>query len=827
MDKKNSNYLALAKRNVLFSAIALSAVGAASAEPLTPEQSKHRVFGKTESYVPMKVAGDFELESVPEYTALTSQGNPAAYVFNVKGGGYMILSGDDVAFPVLGYSDAANLDEANMPPALVWWLGEYARQIEYASRIGAVSCEKAPEAPEDWTEVPVLMTTRWNQDAPYSNDCPVVNGRTCVTGCVATSMAQVMNYFKYPDVGEGSVSFYSGRIGQNLSMNFGEKAFDWDNMLNFYEKDGYSETQADAVAYLMKACGYSVEMSYSPDLSGASGESIAYALREYFKYDEGCRSIKRMLYSWEDWRNMIYGNLKDVGPVVINGQSPQEGGHSFVCDGYSNGYFHSNWGWGGMADGYYALDALNPTAQGIGGYEGGFNFHQNAIIGAQKPTGKPAEPNPGRLLIYGALSATVDYGELSFVVSNYSPCGWGNATDHDIKVRVGAIYEPVDGTPGETEVGKGKLSGMSSVSLQPGSYYASGARLEVKIPELQNGKYKVTVSSMEQGIDGADWLPAAAPWGYPNYVYLEVNDGTYTVINSSPAMLDFSDMEVLTSLFNSRNAKFRVKVSNPSDVEITRGASPMLMYNGKRVMVGGSFLVTLKPGETIEKEWVAKFLPLEGAPSIKEDTEFTIGMYDPETNLDYGTYGTVVMQPTPARNATVSLTGFSIEGSVPEPMTIDGREFPNVQVVKDGMNMDVKFGIKISRGYYDGQLTMGVYEAVAGVPTAVEPVIESVFSETPFLEAGSERSYEVHVDFDQAQRDKLYYLRLMSSNGSSMTEVARLPFMWKDLGAVEGIYDESSLETRYYNLQGVEIDSPRKGDLVIVRRGNGSVKIIY
>ena len=67
----------------------------------------------------------------------------------------------------------------------------------------------------------------------------------------------------------------------------------------------------------------------------------------------------------------------------------------------------------------------------------------------------------------------------------------------------------------------------------------------------------------------------------------------------------------------------------------------------------------------------------------------------------------------------------------------------------------------------------------------------------------------------------------MSSNGSSMTEVARLPFMWKDLGAVEGIYDESSLETRYYNLQGVEIDSPRKGDLVIVRRGNGSVKIIY
>ncbi len=63
------------------------------------------------------------------YTASTSVGEPAVYVFAQKGDGYMVLSADDVAYPVLGFADSGTLDADNMAPAMRWWLEEYARQI--------------------------------------------------------------------------------------------------------------------------------------------------------------------------------------------------------------------------------------------------------------------------------------------------------------------------------------------------------------------------------------------------------------------------------------------------------------------------------------------------------------------------------------------------------------------------------------------------------------------------------------------------------------------------------------------------------------------------
>ena len=55
------------------------------------------------------------------------------YVFGTENNeGFVIVAGDDRVTPVLGYSDTNGFDADNMPPNLQWWLGEYAKQIQFA-----------------------------------------------------------------------------------------------------------------------------------------------------------------------------------------------------------------------------------------------------------------------------------------------------------------------------------------------------------------------------------------------------------------------------------------------------------------------------------------------------------------------------------------------------------------------------------------------------------------------------------------------------------------------------------------------------------------------
>ena len=298
-------------------------------------------------------------------------GEAAVYVFNHgEGDGFLVLPADDCAPAVLGYSDSGSIvsDEAQMPDGLRYWLGTLADQIAWRNRNGnnqgflfngktngskhvhadrqepgidKVRTDREPIAP--------LCATRWNQGAPYYNRCPIQNKERCYTGCVATAMAQAMKYHNWPETGEGSNSY--GWNNYNLSMNFAETTFEWGKMLDNYTEGNYSDDEAYAVATLMRACGISVNMGYSPSGSGALSSAIAGALGSYFKYDKSVRYEKRDFYSLNDWEDMIYNSLKNYGPVIYNGQS-YEGGHSFICDGYDkDGYFHFNWGWGGMSDG--------------------------------------------------------------------------------------------------------------------------------------------------------------------------------------------------------------------------------------------------------------------------------------------------------------------------------------------------------------------------------------------------------------------------------------------------------------------------------------------
>ena len=316
------------------------------------------------------------------YTA-TQDGINAFYVFNFGDKGYVIAAADDCAAPVLGYSDAGAFDPQAMPDNMRAFLEAYQAEIAAAVAAGAPAGVQVPcEAPQRH-DIEPLITTKWSQTEPYNALCPMDGDYQCVVGCVATAMAQIMNYHKYPTTGQGT-NTYTTNIGGNdvtLSLDFSTVTFDWDDMLPSYGYGvEYTDAQAAAVAELSYAAGVSVNMMYGSGISAAYSSDVPHALCKYFGYNRSMRKVERLPYTTAQWEGILYNELAAARPIYYDGQS-SAGGHAFVCDGYQEGgYFHMNWGWSGMSDGYFRVSALNPEAMGTGGSGAGFNCDQSVVI---------------------------------------------------------------------------------------------------------------------------------------------------------------------------------------------------------------------------------------------------------------------------------------------------------------------------------------------------------------------------------------------------------------------------------------------------------------
>ena len=204
----------------------------------------------------------------------------------------------------------------------------------------------------------------------------------------------------------------------------------------------YNTTQRDAVAFLMQAVGYASEMSYSPEASGAQSPTMLAGLKQYFGYNEKATMLNRQNFPLAEWEYLIYENLKTVGPVYYAGADNIQGGHAFVCDGYSSdGFFHFNWGWGGAYDGYFKLTALTPEGQGIGGNAGGFNFDQEIVLNMTAP-GSPTIDLPATspITLTGNLTGS-KYGNKGISLSSDQASSMGvfcyNASGETVNVGFG------------------------------------------------------------------------------------------------------------------------------------------------------------------------------------------------------------------------------------------------------------------------------------------------------------------------------------------------------------------------------------------------------
>lgn len=640
------------------------------------------------------------------HTAVTENGRPAVYVFNNSGGqGYMALSADDAAAPVLGYADNGTFAEGNLPPQLEWWLGEYSRQIEYARENGLTGYKqtRAFSRSGEREAIAPMIKTMWDQVAPYNDQCPLSGSYRTWTGCVATSMAQVMNYWKYPEKGTGSITYSIESLEKKVTMNFGDKKFDWDNMLNQYENGKYTEAQAEAVAYLMKACGYSVKMQYDMDSSGALAMNIGNALVKYFNYDGNLLYTLREYYSTEQWNDMVYQNLKNVGPMLYGGGSALGGGHSFVVDGYDgDGYFHFNWGWSGMSDGYYLLDALNPDALGSGGGTGGgYNFTQDCVFGIQPPTGQPVEERPLFLTQEGELSGKCIGSLLSLSLSNTGDPMWVNYNPVTMKLKFGAMFYPQGNTEGEAV-----YHDVSSIrlSLQPGYGTNSNAlkpSVDLKTLGLPDGTYKVVIGTVpvkdgvtSEATDGEGFVEIKPRYGMSNYVTMKVANGKYTVSNKLLSPLKVTG-EIIGDLYYGSLVTVKVTVENPNDVERVSGFAPVFVDEQGPVLLGESIYLTIPPKSTVTKEWSTSLSQFVQYIDFYLGSELTFTFFN-EINYDFyiDTFAEqVVLNANPGKPTIRLSSGPTITGSY--------KDDNGMVIVPNPMNMEITATIRLISGYFN------------------------------------------------------------------------------------------------------------------------------
>lgn len=340
----------------------------------------------------LRSAGDISLvalsgDLIESSPLRSSSAQTAFYVFNQGNSSYAIVSGDDRMKPILAYSHTGAFTVENIPSNLKALLTAYYdlyTQLDKQQNLPKPLHTRSSDSYSEEVQ-PLLGDINWNQDEPYYNLCPEVNGKRSFSGCVATAMAMVMKYFEYPQKGIGSHS-YETSSGITCSFDFGATSFDWENMLPQYVSGEYTDTQGEAVAELMYACGVAVNMEYSSDGSGAFSSIIADALIQYFGYNKNMGYVSRNYFNTQEWMDMVKKELNEKRPILYNGES-KEVGHEFVLDGYDkNNLVHVNWGWGGMNNGYFELASLEPTSPGIGGGSsmgGGYIFNQGMIIGMQ------------------------------------------------------------------------------------------------------------------------------------------------------------------------------------------------------------------------------------------------------------------------------------------------------------------------------------------------------------------------------------------------------------------------------------------------------------
>lgn len=506
--------------------------------------------------------------------------NAPYYAFNLEQG-YVIVSGDDEMTELVGYAENGFFDAENVPPQMQLWLDGYAEYVA-AVQSGKAKARKILLSDSPSVVVEPLVSTKWNQDAPFNNFAPEYtddnnNTQRCATGCAATAMAQIMKFHNWPEQGVGHYSYEHQSFG-TISSNFSEHVYDWTNMIDRYNNGEYSNVQADAVALLMKDCGVSLNMNYGP-VSGASIYSYTPAFKNYFRYSS--RTVNRSGCETAEFTRIITDELQEGRPIIYCGTG-EDGGHAFVVDGYDTNYFlHVNWGWGGYSDGYFDMNYMDPAGLGIGGGSGAFKWNQGIVLA--RPLKDGVEPyefiqqlcfvlfNDVQGGIFCKQEMPANKGDVVTILLRNTANLSGESFFGSLNVGVfddsGALVTM--GNEERIENNNGEL-----LEFQSGSLYSVDLPMTLNTAGIADGNYIVRAMSKA---NGNVWRKFAST----DCLNMTVADGKVSLVSPTPNI----------SLTGIGSYNGNVYKGNPFSVNIT-------IHNGSSIPADGSILFKVTDSET-------------------------------------------------------------------------------------------------------------------------------------------------------------------------------------------------------------------------------------
>ena len=483
-----------------------SAAFSAQVDVLTARTAAVNFYQVTTNYT-----GRAPLSASLKYTRTETNGTVDFYVFDISPKGFVMIAADDQVTPVIAYSLESSFNTDTHGKGIQNWMNHAAAHIYKGIQNRTVanaaisnqwtaylSGQKPVSAKSSTTAVAPLLTTTWDQDPYYNQLCPYnsTDNVHAVTGCVATTMAQIMKYWNFPAQGTGSYSYvnappYCTFNYGTQSANFGATTYNWAAMPNKLDTNNL------AVATLMYQCGVAVAMNYGDLNQGGSGAFVLSseapgwkptaqkAYVNYFSYNPNTLTgVQQANYSSAAWISLMKTELNAGRPIQYEGADIYEGGHTWVCDGYDeNDLLHMNWGWSGIDNGYFSVSALTVE---------GFNFSNDeaALIGI--------EPLSDLSVTAVAANTTICPGGSTNLMAtgsanvNYL---WSPSTGLTCSTCANTIASPDTTTTYTLTIDSAGLSATSQVTINVSTIHVTGTQItNVTCFGGTNGLAKVKVS---------------------------------------------------------------------------------------------------------------------------------------------------------------------------------------------------------------------------------------------------------------------------------------------------------------------------------------------
>lgn len=772
----------------------------ATAEVLTPAEALERALGQSPATVRRAIDRTRTAGSSRITPALTigSAEAPELYVITPSDGSLMILSAESETPALLGYSDTQTFRADSIPPAMQAMLETFAGEIA-AVRAGIEPGATIEETRAEMEPILPLCRTTWNQDAPYNLLTPKMNAQRCMTGCVATAMAQVLRTIQWPAQCNGGTESYTWKKGdQTLSLDFSTITLDWDALRDNYSSN-VSSSVSRPIATLMQALGYASHMDYSPTASGTHGSDMAEGLVKHFDYDCTLGYHMHDWYTQSEWEAMIYNELSRGIPVYCDGVNGDASmGHAFVIDGYdSDGFYHLNWGWGGLSDGYYRLTALNPTSQGIGGSNSGYNFIQGIIVGLQPGATTTPAKRPLTFMLYNS----------DFTCSARTANAGASITFRGGIYNIAPVEAPTM-TPGlkfiNEETGEVTYWRLGSTARTNTPVNAGYTSFSLRLPsDLPDGNYKVYPAAYSGNTK--EYYDVKVRVGGYGFLLATLADGKFTFNGAPLAEATATDFELTSKVYPNTNFTAKATITNTSDEPYSAAVTPALFTTaGSLLNAFDPIAVELSAGESIDYD-ITCFLPSTVRP----------GTYKLQLVNEYGIF---------INDEDLTIT-------VSERPAAGVMRCNSLRCVSTALNtLTFEVDATCTEGYYDQAFYVVIFRK-----SGTGNYLDYFFSEPLIVAAGSSAKATVTGSFTGGKVGTTYTAAAYYMNGSNqnvpMEDCTFVPFT-----LTEGLYGETGVEeietetaaaaeAKYYDLQGRPVASPKAGEVYIVIDGTTVKKV--